>query len=92
MGKAVTGEAQTMPPGLAIRRCQILPGQELFRYLNDDGAVHSVGSAHVNEYLQAAGDGEFSARVSVPGMAAYTPCSFGADLEQAGFRIPAGQP
>lgn len=45
-----------------VRRCQILPGQELFQYLDDEGVVHSVGSADVNQYLQAASDGEFSAK------------------------------
>ncbi len=45
-----------------VKRCQILPGQELFQYLDDDGAVHSVGSADVNEYLQAVSDGEFTAK------------------------------
>ncbi|WP_061939358.1 DNA topoisomerase IB [Collimonas pratensis] len=45
-----------------VKRCQILPGQELFQYLDQDGAIHSVGSADVNEYLQAASDGAFTAK------------------------------
>ncbi|MDB5767690.1 MAG: hypothetical protein JWQ61_2504 [Collimonas fungivorans] len=45
-----------------VKRCQILPGQELFQYLDDDGVVHSVGSADVNEYLQAVSGGEFTAK------------------------------
>lgn len=35
-----------------IRRCQELPGQELFGYLDADGVVHDVGSEDVNEYLR----------------------------------------
>ena len=37
-----------------IRRCQDLPGQELFAYEAEDGTVRDVGSADVNEYLQNA--------------------------------------
>jgi DNA topoisomerase-1 len=36
-----------------VRRCQDLPGQELFQYLDDDGAVRHVSSADVNAYLRA---------------------------------------
>ncbi|RZA07737.1 MAG: DNA topoisomerase IB, partial [Proteobacteria bacterium] len=40
-----------------IRRCQDLPGQELFAYEDEQGKVHDVGSADVNEYLrEACGD------------------------------------
>ncbi|RYZ96067.1 MAG: DNA topoisomerase IB, partial [Proteobacteria bacterium] len=40
-----------------IRRCQDLPGQELFAYEDEKGKVHDVGSADVNEYLrEACGD------------------------------------
>jgi DNA topoisomerase-1 len=35
-----------------VRRCQELPGQELFQYLDEDGSAHSVGSDDVNDYLQ----------------------------------------
>ncbi len=34
-----------------VRRCQDLPGQELFQYLDEDGTPHGVGSEDVNEYL-----------------------------------------
>jgi DNA topoisomerase-1 len=45
-----------------VRRCQELPGQELFAYLDDAGEVRDVGSSDVNEYLrESAGDG-FSAK------------------------------
>jgi DNA topoisomerase-1 len=35
-----------------VRRCQDLPGQELFQYLDDDGQSHTVGSDEVNDYLR----------------------------------------
>jgi len=45
-----------------VQRCQALPGQELFKYLDDAGQLHSVGSAEVNGYLAAASGGEFTAK------------------------------
>jgi DNA topoisomerase I len=40
-----------------VRRCQQLPGQELFLWLDDDGASHAVGSGDVNDWLgQVAGE------------------------------------
>src|SRR3954447_16086307 len=35
-----------------VRRCQELPGQELFAYIGRDGEVHDVRSEDVNEYLR----------------------------------------
>ncbi|MFL5682182.1 MAG: DNA topoisomerase IB [Chloroflexota bacterium] len=35
-----------------VRRCQELPGQELFAYIGRDGEVHDVASEDVNEYLR----------------------------------------
>ena len=34
-----------------VRRCQQLPGQELFQYLDDDGQAHTLGSGDVNDYI-----------------------------------------
>jgi DNA topoisomerase-1 len=36
-----------------VRRCQDLPGQELFQFVGDDGEPVDVGSDDVNEYLRA---------------------------------------
>ena len=48
-----------------VRRCQSLPGQELFQY-EEDGSVHRIGSADVNSYLgeacQAADGPSFTAK------------------------------
>ncbi|WP_232540014.1 DNA topoisomerase IB [Azohydromonas aeria] len=45
-----------------VRRCQQLPGQELFHYVGEDGAVHAVGSAEVNDYLEQAAGERFTAK------------------------------
>lgn len=46
-----------------VRRCQELPGQELFQYEDETGAAHPIASEDVNEYIRdAAGDPTFSAK------------------------------
>jgi DNA topoisomerase-1 len=35
-----------------VQRCQTLPGEQLFQYLDDDGNRQDVGSGDVNEYLR----------------------------------------
>jgi len=35
-----------------VRRCQDLPGQELFQWVDEDGEPHDVGSDDVNDYLR----------------------------------------
>lgn len=46
-----------------VRRCQELPGQQLFEWLDDDGRPHRVDSDDVNDYLRrASGDETISAR------------------------------
>jgi DNA topoisomerase I len=37
---------------LIVRRCQELPGQELFQYLDDDGTPRAISSDDVNDYLR----------------------------------------
>jgi DNA topoisomerase-1 len=46
----------------AVQECQELPGQTVFQYVGDDGAVKSVTSSDVNQYLQAASGGSFTAK------------------------------
>jgi DNA topoisomerase-1 len=45
-----------------VRECQDLPGQRLFEYVDEDGAVQAVHSDDVNEYMRAAMGGDFSAK------------------------------
>jgi DNA topoisomerase I len=47
---------------LIVRRCQELPGRELFQYLDDDGNVQDIGSADVNDYLREVTGREFTAK------------------------------
>ena len=45
-----------------IRRCQDLPGQELFQYVDEDGDVRDIASDDVNTYLREASGGDFTAK------------------------------
>jgi DNA topoisomerase IB len=45
-----------------VRRCQELPGQALFQYLDDDGRRRSIDSGQVNRYLRQRMGGEFTAK------------------------------
>jgi len=45
-----------------VRRCQRLPGQELFQYEDEHGAPHRIGSGDVNDYLAAVAGGAFTAK------------------------------
>jgi DNA topoisomerase I len=45
-----------------IKRCQELPGHELFQYIDADGARSTIGSADVNEYLRSIAGDDFSSK------------------------------
>jgi DNA topoisomerase-1 len=45
-----------------IRACQELPGQDLFRYRAEDGAVLAITSADVNEYLRTVSGSDVTAK------------------------------
>jgi DNA topoisomerase I len=45
-----------------VRRCEGLPGQELFRYLDEEGEPRTVESSDVNDYLRAAAGEDFTAK------------------------------
>jgi DNA topoisomerase-1 len=45
-----------------VKRCQELPGQDLFQYVDDDGRRRVVSSADVNAYLREAAGAEFTAK------------------------------
>ncbi|WP_425523773.1 DNA topoisomerase IB [Rhizobium setariae] len=46
----------------AIKRIQELPGQNLFQYLDEDGAHHQIKSQDVNEYIRTASGSDFTSR------------------------------
>ncbi len=45
-----------------VKRCQDLPGHELFQYLDEQGDRHGVDSADVNEYLHQITGQHFTAK------------------------------
>lgn len=45
-----------------VRRCQELPGYELFQYLDADGERHTVDSNDVNDYLREMTGQDFTAK------------------------------
>ncbi|TMH27799.1 MAG: DNA topoisomerase IB [Betaproteobacteria bacterium] len=60
----VLHEVALSDPRLArtVRRMQELPGEELFRYVDDDGATHAIESADVNAYLRSIAGDEFTSK------------------------------
>jgi DNA topoisomerase-1 len=45
-----------------IKRCQDLPGYELFQYIGDDGELSAIDADDVNEYLQQIAGDEFTTK------------------------------
>lgn len=45
-----------------VRKCQALPGQDLFEYLDDDGRPQSIDSSDVNSYLKEITGEDFTAK------------------------------
>ena len=45
-----------------VKKCQDLPGQHLFQWLDSEGEPHPVSSSDVNEYIREATGGDFTAK------------------------------
>lgn len=45
-----------------VARCEDLPGQQLFQYVDDDGALCTIESSDVNDYIRAIAGAEFTAK------------------------------
>jgi DNA topoisomerase-1 len=45
-----------------VARCSDLPGQVLFQYVDENGELHNVESADVNEYIRSIAGTEFTAK------------------------------
>ncbi len=45
-----------------VKRCQELPGQELFQYVDENGERRDVGSEDVNDYLREISGHDFTAK------------------------------
>src|SRR6185312_3653224 len=45
-----------------VRRCQELPGQALFQYIDEEGRTESISSGDVNDYIRQTTSSDFSAK------------------------------
>jgi DNA topoisomerase-1 len=45
-----------------VKRCQEIPGQNLFQYFDENGERHSVSSSDINTYLQSLTGADFTAK------------------------------
>jgi DNA topoisomerase-1 len=45
-----------------VQRCQAIPGEDLFQYIDDEGVRQTIGSGDVNEYLRTISGQEFTAK------------------------------
>jgi DNA topoisomerase-1 len=61
-GKAQRAELDDARVARVIRNCRDLPGQKLFEYLDESGAVQTIDSAEVNAYLKEIAGIEVSAK------------------------------
>ena len=61
-GKQQTLSIENRRLATVVRRCQDLPGQQLFQYVAADGARHPVSSQDVNDYLREVSRGGFTAK------------------------------
>ena len=60
----IVHEARITDPNLKriVKRCQELPGQMLFQYVNGDGEPKPITSGDVNDYIRQATGGDFTAK------------------------------
>lgn len=61
-GKEHTVSVQNRQLARIVKRCQDLPGHELFEYIDDNGQLSTVESADVNEYLRQVSGSDFTAK------------------------------
>jgi DNA topoisomerase-1 len=45
-----------------VHRCQTLPGEDLFQYVDDEGVRQTIGSGDVNDYIREISGEEFTAK------------------------------
>src|SRR4029077_13459878 len=61
-GKHHTVELHDRRMARLIKRFLEIPGQELFRYVDENGEARAIDSAHVNDYLRAISGEDFTAK------------------------------
>jgi DNA topoisomerase-1 len=62
-GKAHRVSVRDAKLARTVRRCQDLPGQRLFQWVDDEGAQHPITSTEVNDYLRETMNGPFTAKM-----------------------------
>jgi DNA topoisomerase-1 len=61
-GKLSTVDLTDRRLAAVVKRCQDLPGEELFQFVDDDGQIGTVTSEDVNGYVQAITGQDFTAK------------------------------
>jgi DNA topoisomerase I len=61
-GKKHSVEVSDKRIARVVKKCQELPGQELFEYEDPEGEIRTIGSEDVNEYLQRVTGQPFTAK------------------------------
>jgi DNA topoisomerase I len=61
-GKSHTVDVNDRRIAGIVRRCQDLPGHELFQYVDEAGQRQAIDSADVNEYVRQTAGSEFTAK------------------------------
>lgn len=61
-GKDHTVELNDRRLARIVSRCQALPGEELFQYVDEAGEQQTIGSGDVNDYLKSITGQEFTAK------------------------------
>jgi DNA topoisomerase I len=61
-GKEHTVDVKDPRLARVVKRCQDLPGHELFQYIDEDGGRQTIDSADVNGYLREIAGEEFTAK------------------------------
>jgi DNA topoisomerase I len=61
-GKHHTIEVQDGRLARIVKRCQDIPGQDLFQWINGNGKRHDVTSGDVNDYLREISGSDFTAK------------------------------
>ena len=61
-GKAHTVDVADRRLARIVAHCQAIPGEELFQYLDEDGARQTIDSGDVNDYIREIAGEEFTAK------------------------------
>jgi DNA topoisomerase-1 len=61
-GKAQTVDVTDRRLARIVARCQSIPGEELFQYVDDDGKRQTVDSGDVNDYIRRISGQDFTAK------------------------------